>query len=206
MRGLLFSFLLLMGLGLSAPDALAQEAPAPASPSTSSRDVTTSSSEDAAKVPTTSLDRIRERLAEASPSPVQESLGKQPTFRIQIEEQRRRFLELVYALEVEVTDKRPPPPGGVYGYEHQRIAMAALDRDRMEPYAAFSGPEFLTLAIEGLVAKYLGGRALNAVTDLERARAEAAAREEATRAIRQYCVAKPGYGEGIRICSDAPQP
>ena len=204
MRGSLFSFFLLASLGLSTPDALAQEAPAPQSQPASSGHVTTSSSEDVGKAPAASLDRIRERLAEASP--VQESLGKQPTFRIQIEEQRRRFLELVHALEVEVTDKRPPPPGGVYGYEHQRIVSTVLDRDRMEPYAAFSGPEFLTLAIEGLVAKYLGGRALNAVTDLERARAEAAAREEATRAIRQYCDAQPGYGEGIRVCSDAPQP
>jgi hypothetical protein len=133
-----------------------------------------------------------------------ESLEKQPTFRIQIDEERRRFLELVHSLESDVTDKRPPPPGGVYGYETQRIAMA--DRDRMEPYAAFSGPEFLTLAVEGLVAKYLGGRAVNAVTDQERAHAESAAREEASRSIRQYCAAQPESGAGIRICSDDIQP
>ena len=204
MRVFFLSFFVLAIVGLPSRDAAAQEAQRAPRTSASSQDVTTSTTEDAVNAPRPSLDRIRERLAEASP--VQESLGKQPTFRIQIDEARRRFLELVHTLEVEVTDKRPPPPGGVYGYETQRIAMAALDRDRMEPYAAFSGPEFLTLAIEGLVGKYLGGRTLNAVTDSERARAEAAAREEASRTVRQYCAAQPEYGAGVRICSDSTQP
>src|SRR5262245_7557220 len=134
MRFPVLSILVLAALGFPHDGARAQQTEAaPVAPAASSGDVRTSSSEDAAKA--NSLDRIRERLAE--PSPVQQSLEKQPTFRIQIEEKRRRFLELVHTLEIEVTDKRPPPPGGVYGYEHQRIAMTVLDRDRMEPYAAF---------------------------------------------------------------------
>jgi hypothetical protein len=76
----------------------------------------------------------------------------------------------------------------------------------MEPYAVFSGPELITLALEGLARKYLGGRALEAVTDLERKRAEAAAREEVTRTIRQYCAAQPGFGTGIVICAEGVGP
>jgi hypothetical protein len=62
----------------------------------------------------------------------------------------------------------------------------------------------ITLAIEGFIAKYLGGQALSALSDAEQARAKAAAREEAARAVRLYCAAQPGYGAGIPICSDLP--
>jgi hypothetical protein len=174
-------------------------------PPASSEDVKGSSSEDGGGDSSSFLDRIRQRLA--GPAPVRMSLDQQPTFRIQIEE-RRHMLELAKSLQLDFTevDTRPPPPGGVYGYEHQRIAMAALDRDRMEPYAAFSGAEFVTLAVESLLVKYLGTRAWNAITDGERQRAEAAAREEVALAIRQYCVQQPGYGAGIAICSDKIRP
>jgi hypothetical protein len=183
----------------------AQEASGPPVPAASSEDVKGSSSEDGERDTASALDRIRQRLA--GPAPVQMSLDQQPTFRIQIEE-GRHMLELARSLQLDVTevDTRPPPPGGVYGYEHQRIAMAALDRDRMEPYAAFSGSEFVTLAVESLLVKYLGTRAWNAITDSDRQRAAAAAREEVALAIRQYCVRQPGYGVGIEICSDRIRP
>jgi hypothetical protein len=183
----------------------AQETSGTRVPPASSEDVKGSSSEDGGRDNSPSLDRIRQRLA--GPAPVRMSLDQEPTFRIQIEE-RRHMLELARSLQIEITevDTRPPPPGGVYGYEHQRIAMAALDRDRMEPYAAFSGPEFVTLAVESLLVKYLGTRAWNAITDSERQRAEAAAREEVALAIRQYCAQQPGYGVGIEICSDKIRP
>jgi hypothetical protein len=120
-------------------------------------------------------------------------------------EERDRFQELLRALAfAEQTKPLPPPPGGVYGAEHLRIARSALGRERMEPYATFSGPEMITLAIEGFIAKYLGGQALSALSDAEQARAKAAAREEAARAVRLYCAAQPGYGAGIPICSDLP--
>jgi hypothetical protein len=190
--------LLAAGSSASAQDTPPQSATPP--PSTAG--VSTSSTEDAAPRLTISAERIRELLLD--PAPIQQSLAKQPTFRIRIEE-RDKFLEFLKStLSVEPADTRPPPPGGIYAYEQQRIALAAIDRGgtRMEPYAVFSGPELITLALEGLARKYLGGRALEAVTDFERARAEAAAREEVTRTIRQYCAAQPNYGTGIVMCAE----
>jgi hypothetical protein len=183
-----------------------QAPPKPSAPP-STPGVNASSTEDAAPPRLTiSTERIRELLQD--PAPIQQSLEQQPTFRIRIEE-RDKFLQfLKTTLSVEPADTRPPPPGGIYAYEQQRVALAAIDRSgtRMEPYAVFSGPELITLALEGLARKYLGGRALDAVTDFERKRAEAAAREEVTRTIRQYCAAQPSYGTGIVICAESVNP
>ena len=191
--------LLVLGGSASAQEPVPQRATAP--PSTA---VVKDSSTEDAQTPrlTISVERIRELLQD--PAPLQQSLEKQPTFRIRIEERDKFIQFLSKTLSLDPPDRRPPPPGGIYAYEQQRIALAAIDRSgtRMEPYAVFSGPELITLALEGLAAKYLGGRALDAVSDFERARAEAAAREEVTRTIRQYCAAQPGYGTGIMICSE----
>ena len=51
----------------------------------------------------------------------------------------------------------------------------------MQPYAAFSGGQLLTILIENLVGKYLGGKMVDAVSAAERKRAEAAARERSER-------------------------
>jgi hypothetical protein len=176
--------------------ALGQDPPSPAG-------VKTSTAEDAARPRLViSMDRIRELIQE--PAPVQQSLEKQPTFRIQVEERDKLATFLSKAITAEKADTRPPPPGGIHAYEQQRMALSAIDRNgtRMEPFATFSGAELVTLAVEGLARRYLGGLALDAVADLERARAEAAAREEVALAIRQYCVAQPGYGSTIRICAE----
>ena len=110
-------------------------------------------------------------------------------------------------LEVTEVDTRPPPPGGVYGYEHQRIAMAALDRDRMEPYAAFSGSEFVTLAVEGLLIEVSRrrGRGMRSPISSGARRSRCARRSRRARSA-QYCVQQPGYGVGIEICSDKIRP
>jgi hypothetical protein len=150
-----------------------------------------------------SPERLRE-LAD-QPAPLQQSLVERPTFRIQVEE-RQRFLSILKTPEqADPLDNKPPPPGGVYGYEVQRLALGAINHGgtRMEPYAAFSGKEALTLAIEGLITKYLGGGVMSALTDFERARAEAAAREEAARTVQEYCAAQIGAGAGIDICSES---
>ena len=76
----------------------------------------------------------------------------------------------------------------------------AVDNPLRQPYAAFSGGELLTILIENLVGKYLGGRAIDAVSNAERARAEASAKEEVRSAVAQYCAAQPNGGAGVQIC------
>jgi len=73
----------------------------------------------------------------------------------------------------------------------------------MQPYAGFSTGELLTILIENLVGKYLGGKAVNAVSKMERARAEANAKEEVRAAVAHYCNAQPNLGVGIQICDTA---
>jgi hypothetical protein len=95
----------------------------------------------------------------------------------------------------------PVPAGGVYMYEQQRLMFNPVDRPLMQPYAAFSQGELLTILIENLVGKYLADRVINSVSKFERARAEANAREEVRAAVAQYCNAQPNAGAGIQICS-----
>jgi hypothetical protein len=73
-----------------------------------------------------------------------------------------------------------------------------------QPYAAFSQSELLTIVIENLVGKYLGDKAMNAVTSAQRSAAEQAARHEVQIAVADYCAAQPNRGAGIYLCSIAP--
>ena len=106
------------------------------------------------------------------------SLDQEPTFRIQIEEGR-------HMLEPHGRPDRDHRSGHAPAAARRRIRALAsadcdgrLDRDRMEPTRHSAGLEFVTLAVESLLVWYLGTRAWNAITDSERQRAEAAAREE----------------------------
>ena len=92
-------------------------------------------------------------------------------------------------------------PGGLYAYEQQRQLFPSVDNPLVQPYAAFNQGELLTILIENLVGKYLGGKALNAISKAERARAEAAAREEVRTAVAEYCNAQPNAGAGLAICA-----
>jgi hypothetical protein len=85
--------------------------------------------------------------------------------------------------------------------EQQRLMFNPVDRPLMQPFAAFNQGELLTLLVENLVGKYLAGRAVNAVSKLERERAESNAREEVRAAVGQYCNSQPNAGAGIQICS-----
>jgi hypothetical protein len=164
-----------------------------------------SSSEDAAAAAAplpVSLDRIREALARAPAKPLLSGLERQPDFKIQIEE-RRTIEQILEKLDFKTG---PAPPGGIYGYEQQQRLFNPVDRPLMQPYAAFSGGELLTIAIENLVLKYLGGRVLHAVSTAERERAEEAARAEVARAIAAYCAAQPVGGAALKICTNTGAP
>jgi hypothetical protein len=189
-------FALLFTAILAAPSARAQPQadPRPAS----SDQESASAAKDGAPQPylPVSLDRIKEGLQRTGPLSLR-TLDEGPTFRVQIEE-RQRIEELLATLNFKAG---PVPAGGVYASELQRQTFNPVDNPLVQPYAAFNQPELLTILIENLAGKYLAGRALNAVTSAERARAEAAARLEVRQTIGDYCAAQPEGGAAIQICS-----
>jgi len=150
-----------------------------------------------------SLDKIREALQQPAVQPLK-GLDERPLFRVEIRE-RLRIEELLAALKF---NSGPPVPGGLYGYEQQRLLFPSVDNPLAQPWSAFSQPELAKVAslsvIETLIARYLAKRMLTAVNEAERASAERSAREEVTRAIAEYCAAQPNRGAGIQICSGSP--
>jgi hypothetical protein len=148
-----------------------------------------------------SVNRIRQALAQpAEPLIGLRGLDETPTFRVEIRE-RLKIDELLQSLNYK---SGPAVPGGLYAYEQQRQLFPAVNNPLAQPYAAFSQGELVTILVENLVGRYLAGRAMNAISSSERARAEAAAKEEVTHAISEYCAAQPDHGAGIRICSPSP--
>jgi hypothetical protein len=149
-----------------------------------------------------SLDRIREGLLHAPARPLLSTMERPPDFKVQIEE--RRTIEEILSTILTPNDFKagPAPAGGLYAYEQQQRLFNPVDNPLRQPYAAFSSSELLTIAIENLVVKYLGGRVVDAVTSAERARAEKAARVDLSRAIAEYCAAHPEKSESLPICDE----
>jgi len=143
-----------------------------------------------------SLDRIKDALKQPPSLLTPRSLDQTPTFRVQVQE-RQKIEELLATLKF---PKTYVPAQGVYGYWMQRQWFPAVDNPLRQPYSAFSGGELLTILIENLIGHYLGGIAVDAVSDAQRARAEAAAKEEVRNAVAQYCAAQPNGGAGVQIC------
>jgi hypothetical protein len=158
---------------------------------------TQTGSTDDASLPV-SLDKIKEAL-EQKPLLSLRTIDERPTFRVQIRE-RMKIEELLASLNFK---SGPTPAGGVYMQEQQRVMFPAVDNPLVQPYAAFNQGELLTILIENLVGKYFAGRAMNSISRAERARAEAAAREEVRTAVEEYCNAQPNAGAGLAICSSA---
>lgn len=142
-----------------------------------------------------SLTKIREAL-ETTPALSLRSLDERPTFRIQIQEQQK-IDELLATLKFKPT---PVPAGGVYMAEQNRIMFPSVDNPLRQPLSAFNQSELLTILIENVMGKYLGGKAINAVSRAERDHAAAAAKDDVRSAIAQYCGAQANAGAGIQIC------
>src|SRR5262245_59134962 len=143
-----------------------------------------------------SIDKIKEQLQQPAALAIRVP-DEGATFRVQILE-KQRIEELIASLRF---PQGPVPAGGVQMQEMQRLWFNPVDNPLVQPLAAFNQGELLTILIENLVGKYVGGRALSAVSKMERARAEAAAREEVHSAIEQYCNAQPNAGSGIALCA-----
>jgi hypothetical protein len=199
---------LLFTATLAASPAPAQPAASPPvstaeEPASASQDTDTDASKGEPQTPPelnlpVSLDKIREGLQQ-KPGLSLRALDERPTFRVQILE-RQKIEELLATLNFKAG---PTPAGGIYMYEQQRQMFNPVDRPLMQPYAAFNTGQLLTILIENLVGKYLGGKAIDAVSKMERARAEANARDEVRAAVAQYCNAQPNLGVGIQICDTA---
>jgi ribosomal protein L12E/L44/L45/RPP1/RPP2 len=183
---------LLFTATLAASPAWAQQA-APSSAPENTKD-TQDTQESELKLPV-SVAKIREAL-ETTPTVSLRTLDERPTFSVQIRE-RQKIEELLATLNFKAG---PIPAGGLYMAEQQRVMFPSVDNPLRQPFAAFNQPELLTILIENLVGRYLGGKALNAISSAERAHAEAAARDEVRTAVAQYCSAQPNQGAGIQIC------
>jgi len=145
-----------------------------------------------------SLDRIREGLARPPQGTALKRIDIRPDFFVRVEE-KQHILEILSKLDFKTG---PTPPGGLYAYEQQQQMFNKTDRPLAQPYAAFSGSELVTLAIEGLVGKYLGGKLLQAITGAQREGAERAARQEVAQAIADYCDAQPDGGSSLHLCTE----
>lgn len=142
-----------------------------------------------------SVAKIREAL-ETTPLLSLRTIDERPVFRIQIQE-RQRLEELLATLNFKAG---PVPAGGVYMAEQNRIMFPPVDNPLRQTLGAFNQSELLTILIENLVGKYLGGKAMNGISKGERTRAEAAAKDEVRAAVAQYCSAQPNNGASIQIC------
>jgi len=176
---------------LAASRAAAQQAPA-----SSPQDATAGqSATDPGAAPPFSVTRIREAL-ETTPILSLRTLDERPLFRVQIQE-RQHIDELLATLDFK---SGPVPAGGLYMAEQDRIMFPSVDNPLRQPLSAFSQPELLTILIENLAGRYLGGKAASAVSKAERVHAEAVAKEEVQTAVAQYCDAQPNAGAGIQLC------
>jgi hypothetical protein len=182
---------------LAASPAGAQQPPSPSAPETEDTGDTKAAKEAELSLPV-SVAKIREAL-ETTPILSLRTLDERPTFRVQIQD-RQKIEELLATLNFKTG---PIPAGGIYMAEQQRVMFPSVDNPLRQPYAAFNQPELLTILIENLVGKYLGGKAMNAISSAERTHAEAAAKEEVRIAVVQYCSAQPNQGAGIQICDTA---
>jgi hypothetical protein len=194
MRLVLLFGLLVATIWLGAP-AMAQEAAQPGKMSPAPPgDAIQPTSQDAKD-----LDRIREALAKPLPSLIL-NVDVPADFKVEVNEQQK-LDDLLKSLDFRAG---PVPAGGLYAYEQQRLVFNPTNYPMMQPYAAFSGSELLTLAVESLAGHYAGGKALSALSEAERNRARAAARADVLRSIADYCAARPDRGAGIPICEPPP--
>ena len=183
--------LLVTAIGLGVP-AWAQETGLPSTDAGKA-----SQTEDAGAQPLpVSLDRIREGLKKPPDQTLLHTYEMKPDFSIQIQEQAH-IDELMSKLSFK---SGPAPAGGLYGYEQQRRLFNPTDLPLQQPYAAFSGGELITIAIENLIGRYIGSRAVSAISSAERSHAESEARKEVDQAVADYCAQRPDRYE-IQLCN-----
>ena len=179
----------LAGLLLSATPARASQAPATA------RNTGSAPAQPAGELPV-SIEKIREALLQTPPPSLLRGLDVPPSFRVEITE-RRRLDELIATLKF---DSGPPIPGGLFAHELEQTYWPSVQNPLMQPYSAFNQGELGQVMVTSILEKYFAGRIKNAISNAERRHAEAAAHQEVSRAIAEYCAAQPNGGAGIEMC------
>lgn len=144
-----------------------------------------------------SLERIRDGLTRPPPTLLR-SLEIKPDFIVYIQE-REHIQAILNTLDFKLKGI-VKPPGGLYAYQQQQVIGNKTSNPLGQPYAAFSGGELITLAIQGLAQRYLSGKISSAIGSAARSYAEHAAEREVARAIAEYCAARPDDGASLQIC------
>jgi hypothetical protein len=135
-----------------------------------------------------SLDKIREGLSQPAPlEPLKGLTADASTFRVDVTEQQK-FEELLAKIKFE--NPGPQVAGGIYAYDQFQRLFPRIDNPRVQPYAAFSTGEIITLGIEGLVEKYVAEKMAHVVGTALREQAEREAREEVARSLAAYWAAR----------------
>jgi hypothetical protein len=132
-----------------------------------------------------SFDKVRDGLLQTQPAEPLKGLtaAEQPTFRVHITEQQK-FEDLIAKIKYD-----PPGPqvaGGVYYYDQYQRLFPRINNPLAQPFAAFTGGELTTLAVEALIEKYIVEKMAHVVGGALRAQAEREAREEVAHAMAAY--------------------
>jgi hypothetical protein len=148
-----------------------------------------------------SLDKVRTGLENTPPEPAIRGLSEEAVhFQVQVQE-RQKIVDLLSTLDFKNGPKGAIYPGGRTQYDIDRLVNDPIEHPLAQPYAAFSTSELITIAVENLTGKYLGGRIVDAVSSAERARAERAAREDVARSMAEFCAGQPNQGAGLQSCA-----
>ncbi len=185
---------LLLLLGLASPLG-AQGTASPAAPPSGATGATQAAGDD---LPV-SLERIRERLSRPPGDSILDTLERRPDFTVQVEEQAR-IDAIISKLDF---SSGPAPAGGLHGFEQQQRLFSST-RPLQRPYAAFSGGELLTIALQNVIGRYLANRVIRAVSSAQETRAERDAREEVEREIAAFCASRPDRAS-IQLCASLPE-
>jgi len=151
-----------------------------------------------------SLGKIRDALERASAPPgfLLKNVQDTPLFRIEIRE-RQKIEELLGTLDFKAG---PTPPGGVYGYEQQRVMFPPVDNPLAQPYAAFDQTQLAIVGAQSAVSSMVARYVAKGLKDAYRAHQLQTARAEVDRAIAEYCAGKENGGAGIQICEPPASP
>jgi len=152
-----------------------------------------STAEDTVESPS-ALDRIRKGLNRPAQDLLLHEAEIPADFRVQILEQQR-LDDLLSRMDFKESPG-PIPAGGIYAYEQQRRLFDPVNHPLMQPYAAYSPGEFLTVALENLLGRYLAPKVGSALD----ARATREAQAEVDQAISEYCASRPDRAN-ISLCN-----
>ena len=134
-----------------------------------------------------SMQKIREGVAQPGAPLKGLDIISQPTFHVDVTEQQK-FDEMLSKIQFETAG--PIVAGGVYAYDQQQRVFPPINNPLVQPYAAFTTGQLITLGVEAPLEQYAGEPALRAIATAVEVRTERDAREEVARALAGYWAAR----------------